>query len=132
MGGGKLQHAAGTVDVGGKGMHGIMHHQLHAHRRREMIDHVGFGDQGFERIQSENVAFDQREPGIRFQIDQVAPAAGGKIIDGRHAVFRRSQQFLGQMTADEPGAAGYQETHGLTPGLRRHFLSRVNSGPKKM
>ena len=105
------QHHLGAVHVAFDGVDRPLDDQLDADRRRQVEHHVGGIDQfGGERLVEHGVDH-VAELRLRLQMDDVVDRAGGEVVDHLDAMAG-SEQRLGQMGADEAGAAGDEHTLG--------------------
>ena len=116
---GGLEHVDGADDVDPGVQAGICHSLSDVHLSGEMKDAVRteFVDDLVELRRDGDVAFDERSTRLE-RLVEVLPTPGREVVDDEH-LGSTGRQLVGEVGADEAGAAGHESAH-----LSRHCRFR--------
>ena len=115
---GQLEQGLGALDVRLHGGDRLLDDELHAHRRRQVEDHVGLLDEPFHHEGIEDAVDGESETRVVRKMRDVFEPAGGQVVDYVDLMPLVEQVFT-EVRADETGA-----TRDQVPHLRLHFTMR--------
>jgi hypothetical protein len=104
-----LQDGLGSQDVGLDDVNRILDHELHADRRRQVVDQIAFADQPVQHLFVENGVDGEVVAGVLSQALDVLETTGREVVDDDDVVAA-TEEGVGQMSADEAGAARDQRS----------------------
>ncbi len=102
-----LEHVLRPLDVRDERVHRLLDDQADADRRGEVVDDVAAVDELVDDGRLENGVDDEVEVAAVAQMRDVALGAGGQVVEDEDLPAVGEEQ-LGEMRADEAGAAGDQ------------------------
>jgi hypothetical protein len=107
---GGLEHDLGPADVREQRLERPFDDELDTHRRREVDDHLGLIHQFADRRMIEDRSTNEPEPWIALEMSDVAQGPGRQVVQ-HHDLVAPSDQSIGEVRTDEPGAAGDEVAH---------------------
>jgi hypothetical protein len=107
---GEFEHVFRAADVCLQGQQRVVYNILHTHGGSQVIDHVAVFHQAFQQLVVQHRVDGVAEPLVMDHVSDVGKAAGGKVVQNGYFV-PLLQQVVGQMRADETGAAGNEYLH---------------------
>ena len=125
----RLEQGLGAEDVGAEEAAGVDDREAVVRLGREVHDDVDalLAQQTLGQVEVADVALDERERALDVGEALPVPGVGEQIEDDDVVVRVLHRPVAGEVRADEPGAAGDEDVHGVRSGARRGAATGARS-----